>query len=112
MIGDHFPHTQQSLDVYLGLPAEREGIDNFAEHSAAPVRYAHRASARCTTWRARAAWPRSSFARRKPVLLFGDESRDGLICMKVLEIVRDDSGSLVVSEPYIRRACASTRRCS
>ena len=41
MIGDHFPHTQQSLDVYLGLPDEREGIDNFAEQSAAPVRYAH-----------------------------------------------------------------------
>jgi type VI secretion system protein ImpJ len=100
MIGDHFPHTQQTLDVYLGLPAEREGIDNFAEQSAAPVRYAHQ-KREVHDMAGSGSVAEVVFARRKPVLLFGGESRDGLVCMKVLEIVRDDSGSLVVSEPYI-----------
>lgn len=100
VIAEHFPHNQLALDVYLGLPAEREGIDNFAQATAAPVRYmpwkreVHDMAGSSTT-------AEVAFARRKPLLVFGDESRDGLVGMKVLEIVRDDAGGLVVAEPYI-----------
>jgi type VI secretion system protein ImpJ len=100
VIAEHFPHTQLSLDVYLALPAEREGVDNFAPSSAAPVRYAqakrevHDLAGSGTT-------AEVVFARRKPLLVFGDESRDGLVCMKIVEIVRDDAGGLVVAEPFI-----------
>ncbi len=100
VIAEHFPHTQLSLDVYLGLPAEREGIDNFAPQSAAPVRYAQQRREVLDMAGSNTS-VEVTFARRRPLLLFGDESRDGLTCMKIVEIVRDDAGGLVVAEPYI-----------
>lgn len=100
VIGQHFPHTQACLEVYLGLPAEREGLDNFAPQSQAPVRYAQ-SKREVHDLTGSGSTVEVSYARRKPVLLFGNESRDGLVCIKVAEIVRDDANALVVSEPYI-----------
>jgi type VI secretion system protein ImpJ len=98
VVAEHFPPTQATLDIYLGLPVERDGADNYAER--AVVRYAaDRRSVYDLTAGGSAA--EVAFARRKPVLLFGDESRDGVVCMKVAEIVRDDSNTMVVSETYI-----------
>jgi type VI secretion system protein ImpJ len=100
LIGDLFPHTARQLDVYVGLPEERDGIDNYAQDEGAHVRYS--ASKRVVHDLAGSgSTSEVYFARRRPVLLLGNESRTGVICFKVLEIVRDDSGSLVVSEPYI-----------
>jgi type VI secretion system protein ImpJ len=98
VIAEHFPHTQPTLDIWLGLPVEREGADNYAERAVA--RYAaERRHVYDMTGGGTAA--EVAFARRRPVLLFGDESRDGVVCIKVAEIVRDDSNSMVVSETYI-----------
>lgn len=98
VIAEHFPHTQSTLDVYLGLPVEREGADNYAERAMARY-FADRRPVYDLTGGSTSA--EVTFARRRPILLFGDENRDGVVCMKVAEVVRDDSGSLVVSEPYI-----------
>jgi type VI secretion system protein ImpJ len=99
-IAEHFPHAATCLDVYLGLPEEREGIDNFTEDAGAQVRYA--ASQRSMHDLAGSGSSAEvPFARRRPLLLFGDEPREGIVCFKLLEIVRDDSGSLVISDPYI-----------
>jgi type VI secretion system protein ImpJ len=99
-IAEHFPHAATHLDVYLGLPEEREGVDNFAEDPGAQVRYAanQRSMHDLAGSGSTAEVP---FARRRPLLLFGDEPREGIVCFKLLEIVRDDSGSLVISEPYV-----------
>jgi len=99
-IAEHFPHAATCLDVYLGLPEEREGVDNFTEDAGAQVRYA--ASQRSMHDLAGSGSSAEvPFARRRPLLLFGDEPREGIVCFKLLEIVRDDSGSLVISDPYI-----------
>ncbi len=100
VIAEHFPHTQLSLDVYLGLPIEREGADNFGEANGVPVRYSQ-SQREVHDLCGSGSTTEVAFARRRPLLLFGDEARDGIACMKILEIVRDDAGSLVVSEPYI-----------
>lgn len=100
MIGQHFDHAATHLDVYLGLPEEREGVDNYAEDPAAPVRYT-RAARRMHDLAGSGSTADVAFARRKPLLLFGDEARAGIVSFKILELVRDDSGSLVVSEPYV-----------
>ena len=100
IIGAHFPPTSTHLDVYLGLPEERDGIDNYAEDTTAQVRYVP--TPRVIHDRAGSGSTADVlFAKRRPVLLFGGEPRDGIVCFKILEIVRDDTGSLVVSEPYI-----------
>ncbi|MEY4575680.1 MAG: hypothetical protein RL701_383 [Pseudomonadota bacterium] len=100
VIGEHFPPTARRLDVFVGLPEEREGVDNFAEDESAQVRY--RPSKRVVHDLAGSgSTAEVMFARRRPVLVLGNESRAGLVCFKVLEIVRDDTNSLVVSEPYI-----------
>jgi type VI secretion system protein ImpJ len=99
-IAEHFPHAATHLDVYLGLPEEREGVDNFAEDPGAQVRYG--ASTRSMQDLAGSGSSAEvPFARRRPLLLFGNEPREGIVCFKLLEIVRDDSSSLVISEPYI-----------
>ena len=100
MIGSHFDHAATHLDVYLGLPEERDGVDNYAEDPGALVRYAPTAR-KIHDLAGSGSTTDVAFARRKPLLLFGDESRTGIVCFKLLELVRDDSGSLVVSEPYI-----------
>jgi type VI secretion system protein ImpJ len=100
VIGQHFNHTAGHLDVYLGLPEERDGVDNYAEDAAALVRYAP-STRRVHDLAGSGSTAEVVFARRRPLLLFGDESRAGIVCFKILELVRDDSGSLVVSEPYI-----------
>src|SRR6185312_864097 len=99
-IAEHYSPAAGHLDVYLGLPEEREGVDNFAGESSTQVRYA--AEARSMQDLAGSGSSADvPFARRRPLLLFGDEPREGIVCFKVLELVRDDSGSLVISEPYI-----------
>src|SRR6186997_2561584 len=39
LVGDHFPHTQRVLEVFLAIPREREGVDNFDPKGNGPVRY-------------------------------------------------------------------------
>jgi len=102
-IADHFPHAADHLDVYIGLPEEREGIDNFAEdaqNTNGHVRYAA-SNRNMYDLAGSGSTAEVPFARRRPVLLFGDEPREGIICFKLAEIVRDDAGSSVISEPYI-----------
>jgi type VI secretion system protein ImpJ len=99
-ITEHFPHAATHLDVYIGLPEEREGVDNFADDAGSQVRFA--ADARVMLDLAGSGSSAEvPFARRRPLLLFGSEPREGIVSFKLLEIVRDDTGSLVISEPYI-----------
>jgi type VI secretion system protein ImpJ len=99
-VGEHFPHTQQVLEVFLALPREREGIDNYAQDGERPARY--RSAARAV--RDMTAPQQSvelAFGQRNLMLLFGDEALNDYVAIKIAEIVRDDGGGLVVSDPYI-----------
>lgn len=99
-IGEHFPHTQQALSLFLSLPREREGVDNFAGNGARTVRY--RLSKRTVRDMTDAQHSvELAFAERSPVLMFGDEALDDYVSIKIAEIVRDDGGGLAVLDPYI-----------
>lgn len=97
----HFPHTQTTLEVFIGLPKERDGISNYARDGATHrVRFT--VAAKSVPDLTGGADPINvSFAQRNATILFGDEPRDDFEAMKIAEVVRDDAGSLVVSDPYI-----------
>jgi type VI secretion system protein ImpJ len=98
-----FPATRRALPVYLALPAERPGTDNFAANAASDTRY--RQAAREVYDLGGPDQATVHFSERAPVLLVGDEARDGYVSMQILELVRGEGGSLVVSDPYIAPCC-------
>lgn len=97
---EHFPHTRASLPVYLALPRERAGVDNFAIDAAGATRYrvgqlpAHDLSGGDDTVDV-------PVARPAPMLLLGEEARQDMVSVQVLELVRADAGTFVVSDPFI-----------
>ena len=108
-IGGHFPPTQQSMDVYLGIPKEREGVPSIADErvagagtstKAARARY-RVASRQVADLTGTAADLQVPFAHRASVVLFGDETREDYDAMKIAEVVRDGSGALLINETYI-----------
>jgi type VI secretion system protein ImpJ len=107
-IGAHFPPTQTSLDVYLALPKEKEGVPSVsdgAEGDGAAIKAARarfRAVSRAVPdLGGTAADLPMAFAHRNTSLLFGDESREDFDFLKVAEIVRDGRGTLIVNDSYI-----------
>jgi len=97
----HFGPTKPALDVYLGVPRERDGAPNYAELGrAGRARYV---SAKRPVFDATTGIGESqlAFAQRNVVLLFGDEPREDFEAVKIAEIVRDRSGALGVSEAYV-----------
>lgn len=109
-IAAHFPPAQSSCDVYLGAPKEREGIPSVSTEQSAGTGSASTKDARA---RFRAASRQvadltgnasdlnMSFAHRNVAILFGDEAREDYDAMKIAEIVRDNSGALLINEAYI-----------
>jgi len=108
-----FPPTQSALDVYLGIPKEREGVPSVVDESLAAANGDPGVSVKAARARFRAASRPVpdiggnatdlplQFALRNAVVLFGGESRDDYDAMKVAEIVRDGAGALTVNETYI-----------
>jgi type VI secretion system protein ImpJ len=97
----HFGATAAALEVYLGVPRERDGVASVGEPGrAGRARYV--ATARrvfdTTTGTDEA---QLAFAQRQVALLFGDEPREDMEAMKIAEIVRTPSGALAVSEAYV-----------
>jgi type VI secretion system protein ImpJ len=96
---EHFPPAQKGLVVYLALPRERAGVTNYT-HDGDQLRYA---------LRARKLHDVSRDDRHADVqlalpnlrLLFGDESRDGFSALPIAQIVRDESGALMLSQTFI-----------
>jgi type VI secretion system protein ImpJ len=98
----HFPSTQLGLDVYLAVPLERLGTDNYAasERERGRARYVveSRSLADAT---APGNETTVEFARRNVSILFGDEPRDDYECLQLATIVRDAGGRLAFSEPFV-----------
>jgi type VI secretion system protein ImpJ len=111
-IGAHFPPTQPAVEIYLGLPKEREGVPSIVpEQDAAPgpggastkaARARFRSMSRQVSDLTGNAGDLSmGFAHRNTAVLFGDESREDFDAVKIAEIVRDGRGALLVNETYI-----------
>jgi type VI secretion system protein ImpJ len=99
-IDHHFPHGQHTLEVYVALPREREGIDNYANSKESPARYR---IARREVRDASAPERRSevAFGQRNSSILFGDEPRTDHVVLKLAELGRDQTGRLFVIDAYV-----------
>lgn len=101
-IGPSFPPSLRSVEVFLGLPALREGVANYAtaETSAGMQRF--RTVQRSVFDLTMARSERElQFSEPNLVLLFGSEPRDDYSAVKVAELVRDESGGFRLSDEYI-----------
>lgn len=99
-IAEHFPHTRESLPVFLGLPRERAGIDNYAVNAAAPTRF-RMVSHPAYDLAGSDAQADVPLAHHSPQLVLGDEPREDMVALQILEIVRGPHGAFLVSEPYV-----------
>lgn len=106
-IEGHFPAGQQAaLEVFLGLPVEREGVPSFEEAADSraqfPPRTRYAIEPRMVKDLASSGRPvEISFGTPNVVVLFGNEPREDFSMIKVAEVIRDSQGSLVLLDTYI-----------
>jgi len=108
-IGGHFPPAQAALEVYLAVPKERDGVPSVAaeaegdDEPAVGMRRTRFSAATQAVgdMTGESADQPISFARRNISVLFGDEARDDFDSVKIAEIVRTASNTLVPSEAFV-----------
>jgi type VI secretion system protein ImpJ len=108
-IGTHFPPAQRVLEVFLAVPKERDGVPSVAAEvtdGSEPAARVRRTRF-CAATRPVGDMTGESadlpvvFAQRNILVLFGDEARDDFDSIKIAEIVRTASNTLVLSEAFI-----------
>ncbi len=97
-VDDHFPPSARVLEVFLGLPREGGGGSSYGAANAA--RYSL-VSRQVADQSAPASIVGVEYAQRNVRIVFGDEEREGLECVKIAEIVRDASATPTVLESYV-----------
>jgi type VI secretion system protein ImpJ len=106
-----FPPMQRVLEVFLGVPIEREGMPAVAAATSPAAGMRFFTTSRVVVDAAGGATDVGvAFAQRHVVVLFGTESRDDYEAIKIAEVVRDAAGTLTVRKEYIppvRRIAAS-----
>ncbi len=96
----HFPHTQQVLEVYVGVPRERDGVANYADAPGSRARFVI-SSKNVSDLTGDGHNLEVSFAQRNLQILFGSEPKDDFESMKIAEVTRDASGNLALNDPYV-----------
>lgn len=106
-IAESFPTTAPTLEVYLAVPAAREGIPNFQDAlddaGVARFRIANRPVHDLTIAKTEQI---VAFGRPNLSIVYGTEARDDFETIKVAEVVRDGAGSFALSRNYIPPALA------
>ncbi len=101
-LSDFFPTTAPMLEVYLAVPAAREGIPNYQdavdETGNARFRIANRPVPDLTIAKTQQI---VAFGRPNCSLLYGTEGRDDFETIKIAEVIRDGTGSFALSRNYI-----------
>lgn len=98
-IKGHFRPSQSALEIFVGVPQERVGVNNYSTENE-PLRF-EIVSREVFDSADDDQSVKINLAAPMPVLLFGDESRDSYETLKVAEIARDEQGELIVSNSYI-----------
>lgn len=85
----------EMVELYIGLPREREGVNSFTADPSHPARYqiVHR---EVRDWTADERTAEVAFGQRKLVLLFGSEARSDHVVLKIAELAPTDAGVAVV----------------
>ncbi len=99
-VADHFPPAARSVDVFLAVPRERDGVSAFAEDASSQARFAV-SSRPIEDATAPGAPLQVSVARPNVVVLFADESREDHESIKIAELVRAPAGHPAVAETYV-----------
>ena len=98
----YFPPAQRTLDVYLGVPRERSGVESYGsgERLGGSPRYTPSARP-ISDLTASTSISQVAFGQRNVRLLFGTEPRDDFDAIKLCELSRDKSGNLTLVDTYI-----------
>jgi type VI secretion system protein ImpJ len=98
---ERFPPAARSLDVWLAVPRERDGVPSYGEEGTpSPSRFLA-ATRPLQDATAPGATAPVRLARPNALLLLGDEPREDHEAVKVAELVRAPSGQLALAEGYI-----------
>jgi type VI secretion system protein ImpJ len=98
---DHFPPTARSVEVYLAIPRERDGVPSYAQEGGeGRNRFSIDSRPVQDTTMVGVAVP-VAFGRPNATLLFGDESREDYDSMMIAELVRGASGQAALSPNYV-----------
>jgi type VI secretion system protein ImpJ len=96
----HFPAGQAALEIYLAAPRENPNGENYSKNGDSPLRFTvERRSVRDMAGGGLDV--DVAFGKFNLSILFGDEPREDLVSIKIAELVRDDTGALLISDPYI-----------
>ncbi|WP_141326387.1 type VI secretion system baseplate subunit TssK [Myxococcus sp. AB025B] len=101
-IEEHFSANKRSLDVYLGVAREREGIASYGapDESTTSPRFSLVNRTVPDLAAAESVVP-VAFAQRNLRLLFGTEPREDYDVIKIAELVRDKTGGVALASNYI-----------
>lgn len=102
-IEESFKPTQKSLQVFIGVPREREGVPNVAKADEKDSRARFGTSPREVSdlTSGRAQQVSVAFARTNVRFLFDDEADEDYDSIKVAEIVRNKNGEFEISERFV-----------
>jgi type VI secretion system protein ImpJ len=97
-----FPASEHALDVYLGIPKERNGVESYGPsgHVGSSPRFTPKNRPISDLHASTSVIP-VAFAQRNVRLLFESESRDDFDAIKIAELTRDKSGNLVLVDTYV-----------
>jgi len=101
-IAEHFGSTATLAEVHVAVPSLQEGTDNASSSDAAPGRHRYETWSRDVLDLVDAGTEVNvTYARPRPVVLFGSEKRDGFDTIKVAELRRDNAGGFERNEEFI-----------
>lgn len=102
LVEGHFPAMEHTLDVYLGIPKERNGVESYGVNGrvGASPRFSPKNQPISDLHASTSVVP-VAFAQRNVRLLFESETRDDFDAIKIAELARDKSGNLVLVDHYI-----------
>jgi type VI secretion system protein ImpJ len=100
-VAEHFPAAARSVDVYVAVARQRDGVPAYAEEGQAQrIRFVTAARPIEDTT-APGQQLVVSLARPNATLLFGDESREDFETIKIAEIGRSAAGQPALVEGYV-----------
>ncbi len=102
LVEGHFPSAEHTLDVYLGIPKERNGVESYGPTGkvGASPRFTPKNQPISDLHASTSVVP-VAFAQRNVRVLFETEPRDDFDAIKIAELARDKSGNLVLVDTYI-----------
>lgn len=100
-IAEHFPAAARSVDVYVAVARQRDGVPAYAEEGQAQrIRYVS-ASRPVEDATAPGQQLPVALARPNATLLLGDESREDFDTIRIAEVGRNPAGQPALVEGYI-----------